>query len=294
VSALRGAAAAGASAALFGSLAVLGKLPATPPFTVVLWMNVLAGVAFLPFLLRHPVARRDLPLVAVIAVCGGSLAPVLYLVGLSMTSSVTAALLLTTEAGFTLLIAFALRERASPRGYVAMAGMLLLAVVVATNLDFTALSLAVGNLLIVAATLGWGIDNNVSRVLSGRNAVPALVAAKCLVASALLAVVVAVTGSPPLPLAADLPVVLVLGLLVHGTAIWMFYLGLREIGAMRTGAIFTLSAVVGAVAGVIVFPGQVLSVVQVAAGAGMIGLALVLSREARDAPAPENGNTASR
>jgi len=300
VSATRGALSVTAAAALFGSLVVLGKFPATPPLVVALWMNVFAGIAFLPFLLRHRFRREDAPLIVAIGLFGGALAPTLFLLGLSLTTSVTAAFLTTTEAVFTMAIAFGLGERSSVRGYLAMAGLLVGVAVIVTNLDFGQLSLVgavVGNLLILGATLSWSVDNNVSRVLSRRNAVPALVSAKCLLASAFLLPAVAVTGSSPAFVPTDLSLLLFIGIVVHGVAIWLFYIGLREIGAMRTAALFTLTAVFGVAGGLIAFRDPV-STVQWVAGAAMVALALVLALETASPPwrrePPPEGKTLTK
>jgi drug/metabolite transporter (DMT)-like permease len=272
-------------------MAVFGKLSGSPPVTVALWMNVVAGVAYLPFLLRAVPALRDWPLVAVIGVCGGALAPALFLLGLARTSSVAAALLTTMEAVFTLLLAYGLGERTTRRGYGVIAAMLVLAAVVVTDLDVTAVlaGAALGNLLVLASTVFWSVDNNVSRVLSARNAIPALVSAKCLLATAVLAVAATATQSPLLPVPDDVPLLAFLGVAVHGGAICLFYVGLREIGAMRTGALFTVSAVVGAVGGYLAFTTPV-SAVQLAAGAGMVLLAVALARQGGAVPVPRNEN----
>ena len=288
-----GAASALAAALLFGSLPVLGKLADSPPITVALAMNLVAGLAFLPFLIRHPIPRRELPGVISIGVLGGALAPSLFLLGLERTTTVTAALLMTTETLFTMAIAYGLGERVSRRGYLAAAGLLGGAVIVATGLDASGLSLlpsVAGNLLILAAAVAWSADNTISRALSRRNAVPALVGAKCLVATAVLGPVAVAVGSPLAPSPSDLPLLLLLGVFVHAGAIWLFYLALRELGAMRTVALFTLSAVFGAVGGYLLFRDE-LTAIQVAAGAAMVALAVVLSLEApaRDVPKSENG-----
>lgn len=285
-----GPASAVTAALLFGSFVALGKLAVSPPLAVSLGMNLVAGLSFLPFLIRRPLSRGSLPGLLAIGLFGGALAPTLVLVALASTAPALAAFLTTTEAAFTILIAYRLGERASRRAYAAMAGLAVGAALVSLPLGGGAvLASSLGALAMVLASLCWAVDNNLSRRLTATQDIPALVAAKCLVASAVLAPAAIASGGF---VAADLPLLLFLGLAVHGAAILFFYRGLREIGAMRTGAIFTLSSVFGAVVGHLLFP-QPLQAIQVAAGAGMVALALVLaiesSREPRVVPGRPSG-----
>ena len=277
-----GPASAVVAALLFGSFVGLGKLASSPPLAVSLGMNLVAGLAFLPFLVRRPIPSASLSGVIAIGLFGGALAPTLVLVALASTAPALVAFLTTTEAAFTILIAYRLGERASRRAYLIMAGLAVGAAVVSLPLGGAVLASTLGALAMVLAALCWAIDNNLSRRLSVAHDIPALVAAKCLVASAVLAPAAVTAGGI---VASDLPLLLFLGVAVHGAAIVFFYRGLREIGAMRTGAIFTLSSVFGAVVGHLLFP-EPLQALQVAAGAGMVALALVLaiesSREGKD------------
>src|SRR3954466_6784915 len=66
--------------------------------------------------------RADLPRLAMIALCGAAIAPVLLVVGLQRTGALTASLLLNLEAVFTVLIA-ARREAIGARVWIAVAAM---------------------------------------------------------------------------------------------------------------------------------------------------------------------------
>ncbi|MGA9150225.1 MAG: hypothetical protein WBZ36_06590 [Candidatus Nitrosopolaris sp.] len=61
-------------------------------------------------------------------------------------------------------------EKLNRIGYIAIALVLVGVIIVTTNLQFDSslLKINAGNLLIIGATLFWGLDNNISRILTHR------------------------------------------------------------------------------------------------------------------------------
>jgi drug/metabolite transporter (DMT)-like permease len=176
---------------------------------------------------------------------GGVLAPVLLMSGLARTEAASASLLLNLEGVFTALIAwFAFREGVNRRVALGF-GLILLGSIAISWTNGAGLSLSPAALLIVAACASWGIDNNFTRKVSEADAV-ATAALKGVVAG-LVNVVLAHRLGAALPSAGSLLGALTLGFFSYGLSVVFFIIGLRHVGAARTGAYFSTAPFIGAV-----------------------------------------------
>ncbi|HWQ17357.1 MAG TPA: DMT family transporter [Sulfolobales archaeon] len=225
--------------------------------------------------------KKDLGILALIILSGSTVAPLLYLNGLNQTTAVNASLLQNTESLFTALIAFLfLGERAYEKDWVGIFLIFVGALFLTTNGEFHLLTLTqnlLGNLLIVMASMFWGIDNNLSKLLSRKDIV-IVTAIKCLAGGAVLLLLSKLLGLPlQIPLSA-LPYMLSAGALSIGFSILLFLLGLREIGAMKTGIIFSTSSLFGAVFAFIILR-EGFSLIQLLAGLTMLLGVYIMYRE---------------
>ena len=213
------------------------------------------------------VPRNQLPWLAGAVLAGGILAPVLLLVGLRGVPASTAALLLTCEGLFTSLLAWVVfREHYDRRiviGFIAIAGG---AVTLAMAPGSPQSAALVPTLLVLAACLGWGIDNNLTRVISLADPLQ-IAAAKGLVAGLTNTVLALGMGAqlPPLKVVALAGTV---GFLGYGLSLVLFVYALRELGTSRTSAYFSVAPFVGAILAVLVL-GEPFTVALVLAGALM-------------------------
>ncbi|ASJ12667.1 DMT family transporter [Thermococcus thioreducens] len=195
-------------------------------------------------------SRKDFLLLGVIALFGSFLAPLLFMFGLDRTTAVNASLLLNTETLFTVILALLLfGEKISRRGAIGILFILVGAVVVSTE-SLVGVHLTeglLGNALVVLASLSWAIDNNLSKLLSLKRDLLLVTSLKGLLGgSALLSLAVLFSIPLDIPLE-SLPYLLTVGSLSIGFSIVLFLFALREIGAMKTGAIFATSSLMGAV-----------------------------------------------
>lgn len=155
------------------------------------------------------------------------------------------------------------------------------AVFLTTSAEFSGLTLTqsvLGNLLIVGACLFWGIDNNLSKLLCFKEDLVLIAASKCLLGGStllLLAYLLNLNFSVPMLV---FPYLVVVGVFSVGLSILFFMLGLREIGALRTGVIFSTSSLFGAVFAFVVLR-EAFTMVQVLAGLLMILGVYVLFRK---------------
>jgi len=276
------------SALLFGLGATFNKIaladvnPTVAAGLTYLFAGVaLSVVRFSPFrsrvmrLLKTPTpteasfCRRDVWVLFFVVLSGSMLAPLLYMNGLSGSSAVNASLLLNAETLFTVLIAVAfLREHTQKKDWLGVSFLVLGAVFITTDAQFSNLTLSqslLGNVLIIAACLFWGIDNNLSKLLCFKEDLLLVTVAKCLLGGCTLLLISFVLNLGLFVPLSALPYLLVVGVFSIGFSLLFFMLGLREIGSLRTGAIYSISSLFGALFAFIVLREE-LSVIQVLAG----------------------------
>jgi drug/metabolite transporter (DMT)-like permease len=126
-----------------------------------------------------------------------------------------------------------------------------------------------------AACLAWGIDNNLTARLSGRNAVD-LVRFKALMAGA-GNLVLATAAGHPLPALRVAVFSLAVGFVSYGLSIVLDVYALRYIGAARESAYFATAPFVGAVAAIPLL-GERMRTREIAAGLVMaVGVTLLIA-----------------
>ena len=277
-----------ASALLFGMGATFSKLVLADvhPTVVAGIIYLFAGmflslVRFSPLrrrvmrLLKTPskteakIHRKDVLVLAFVVLSGSTVAPFLFVNGLNQTTAINASLLQNAESLFTVLIAVLfLGERARRREWVGVVLLVVGAVFLTTNAEFYRLTLTqslLGNVLVIAACFFWGIDNNLSKFLSVKEDLILITALKCLIGGAVLLTLAYGLGlALSIPLY-TLPYLVTAGAFSIGFSILFFMLGLREIGSMRTGMIFSASSLFGALFAFVVLR-EAFSFVQVLAG----------------------------
>ncbi len=217
-----------------------------------------------------PLRRTDALWLGLVVLAGGIGGPLLLMLGLARTDAASASLLLNLEGLATMGIAWLwFRENVDRRlllgACTILAGAALLSWQGRAALDF-------GGLLIAGACVCWGIDNNLTRKLSSADPVQ-IAMLKGLVAGT-VNLLLALAHGAILPGAAVVLAAGVIGFLGYGVSLVLFVLGLRHLGAARTGAYFSLAPFVGAMLAVAML-GEPMSVTLLAA-AGLMGVGLWL------------------
>lgn len=217
-----------------------------------------------------PLRRADAPWLALVILAGGVLGPLLLMQGLARTDAAGASLLLNLEGLATMGIAWlAFRENVDRR--LLLGAALILAGAAVLSWQEQA-SFGWGAPLVAAACLCWGIDNNLTRKLSSADPVQ-IAMLKGLVAGT-VNLALAVTNGADLPPVGTVLATSAIGFLGYGVSLALFVLGLRHLGAARTGAYFSLAPFVGAVLAVVML-GEPLTVSLAVAG-GLMGWGLWL------------------
>ena len=126
---------------------------------------------------EQPLERKDLPYLTAMVLLDIA-APVLLLFGLKTTTPATVSLLNNFEIAATALVAGVwFKEKVGRRMWSAI-GLITAACILLTVEDFSALAFSGGAVLALLASLCWGFENNTTRVLSGKNPVQTVSAAR--------------------------------------------------------------------------------------------------------------------
>jgi drug/metabolite transporter (DMT)-like permease len=274
------------AAVLFGASTPFSKLllGSVNPWLLAGILYLGAGIGLLVVLLfraasldtptESPLRLRDLPWLAAVVAAGGIAGPVLLMFGLSATDASSASLLLNLEGIATMAIAWVVfRENVDSRLLLGAAAILAGAVLLSWSGE--GFSLSWGNILIAAACLAWGIDNNLTRKLSSSDPVQ-IAAVKGIVAGVVNTALAIFLGadavSPHIAVAGA-----VIGFFGIGVSLVFFMLGLRHLGTARTGAYFSLAPFIGALLSIVMLGDPVTPWLIAAGGLMAFGLWLHLA-----------------
>ena len=260
----RGATLALLSAALFGASTPLAKilLRDIDPVMLAGLLYLGSGVGLLTFQAARRLGRAGEPAEASLEgtqwlwlglaiLFGGIVAPALLMFALSGGSAAATALLLNLEPIFTVLLAwFVFGEGVGARIAVGMALIATGALVLSWQ-GPSAMGHPAAWLAVVVACLGWALDNNFTRKVSLTDPVQIAALKGCVAGVVNVAIALARGAVVPSPVVASMAGVV--GLLGYGVSLVLFVHALREVGAARTGAYFSLAPFFGAVLAVMLF-----------------------------------------
>lgn len=283
---------AGAASALLAALSFGVTAPliartggAVGPLTTacLLYAGAAASSLFSP-----PRAQTGAPLRAshagrlvAVALLGAALAPSLLAWGLTRVGGVTGSLLLNLEGAFTVVLAWLVfREPIGRRVQGALALMSLGGALLSFEAAGSTTASGWGALAVAGATLAWSLDNALSRPLAQHNPL-AVVALKGALGAALTGSLSRAFGEP-LPEVSSALLLLACGATGYGASLRLYLRAQRQIGAARTGSIFSVAPFVGAALGLALDPGRApLALTAVAATCFALGLWLHLTERHR-------------
>jgi drug/metabolite transporter (DMT)-like permease len=246
----RGTAIAVAAAVLFGATAPLvthfGR--GVGPFATAALLY--AGAAAAAGSVRRrdheaPVDRRHARRIALVALFGAAIAPACLALGLQHAGALAASLLLNLEAVFTITFAALIyREPLGRRVVVAGALMVAGGALLAARTSDVGGGDWIGIAAVVAATLGWALDNTLTRPLADRDP-RAVVFWKALLGAG-LATFAALAARDRWPHLGAACALLACGAAGYGWSLRLYLRAQRVLGAARTGSLFAFGPFVGA------------------------------------------------
>ena len=185
--------------------------------------------------------RHDLPFVIMMVVLDIA-APILLMLGLSMTTASSVSLMNNFEIVATTLIALLVfKEAISRRLWMAILIITASCMILSVD-DVSDLSFNGGSLMVLGACICWGLENNCTRRLSSRD--PMIITTIKGIFSGLGALIVAfMTGT--FSVSDSIPFVLLLGFLSYGLSIMLYIRSQRDLGAARVSAYYAVSPFIG-------------------------------------------------
>jgi len=246
------------AAALFGASAPLAKLllGEIEPIPLAALLYLGSGIGLSALRIGSKLAKCSAPPEASITgrdwlwvigavAAGGVVAPIVMLFSLAATPAATASLLLNFEGvATTLIAAVVFREAVGRRIWVSVACVTVASIGLSWNTDGQ-FGFAPGALGIIAACALWGIDNNLTRNVSGKDPLM-IVLAKGLGAGGFSLALALILGNK-LPPLSTLALTLLLGFFSYGFSAVLFVRALRGLGAARTSALFAAAPFVGVI-----------------------------------------------
>ncbi|HTP38757.1 MAG TPA: EamA family transporter [Steroidobacteraceae bacterium] len=189
-------------------------------------------------------SRAHWPAFAGAVLLGGVAGPVLLMSGLRREPAAVASLLLNLESVFTALLAwFVFREHTGRRLVIGMACIVAGGVLLSWS-PGQALVFSPGAALIAGACLCWALDNNLMRKVSDGDAA-LLACVKGLAGGAINFLLAAALQLRWPPAGAAVAGAFLVGFVSCGLSISLFILALRQLGAARTSAYFSVAPFVG-------------------------------------------------
>ena len=195
-------------------------------------------------------SRSDLPY-ALGMIALDIAAPIFLMLGLRYGTSANAALLGNFEIVATTLIALMVfREAVTARLWAAIA----LIAVASGLLSFESaesFKFSTGSLLVLLATLCWGLENNCTRKISDKSAYEIVVLKG--IFSGLGSLVIALFIGERLPGIAHIAGAMLLGFVAYGLSIYFYVYAQRDLGAAKTSAYYAVAPFIGVALSFVIF-----------------------------------------
>lgn len=180
------------------------------------------------------------------------LAPILLLYGLRLSVAENAALLNNFEIVATSIFAFFIfKEKINVRLRYAIVIITMASILLSVENLQTSFTFSFGSVLIILATMVWGLENNFTRNLSDNS--PIKITAIKGVFSGLSSIFLAILINQ---VTLDIPLILwsmALGFITYGLSIMFYIYAQRSLGAAKTSAFYALAPFLGAGISILVF-----------------------------------------
>ena len=187
--------------------------------------------------------KADLPYIVGMIVLDIA-APIFLMLGISYGSSANASLLGNFEIVATTVIALILfKEAVTKRLWLAI-GLITLSSILLSFEGTDSFHFSYGSLLVIMATVCWGLENNCTRELSSKSTYQ-IVMLKGL-CSGLGALVISLIKKESFPGFGYIAIALALGFVAYGLSIFMYVRAQNVLGAAKTSAYYAVNPLIGA------------------------------------------------
>ena len=191
---------------------------------------------------EKPLSKRDLPY-TILMVLLDIAAPILMMTGLKSATAANASLLNNFEIVATSLIALIIfRERIGKLLWAAIVLIIISSALLSFE-DMSAFSFSIGSIFVILACTCWGLENNCTRMISGKS--PEEIVIIKGFGSGIGALIVALMLNVPFPSLSRGRLILLLGFASYGLSVFFYVYAQRYLGAARTSAYYALSPFIG-------------------------------------------------
>jgi len=195
-------------------------------------------------------SKRELPAVFGMVILD-IIAPILLMIGLMTSNPENVALLNNFEIVATSLFAFFIFKEAIP-GRLRLAIVLVtIASIILSVEDAQAFKFSAGSLLVLLATVSWGLENNFTRKLSFND--PLVVVVIKGLFSGLGSLIIAFALGDVVWMPEMILITMLLGFVAYGLSIFFYVTAQRELGAAKKSTLYAFAPFVGAFLSLLIF-----------------------------------------
>ena len=239
---------------------LLNHIPSTI-LAGLLYLGAGSGMAVFRWVLRISgkrkkevrLSKKDLPFTAGMILLDIA-APVLLMLGLTMTSAANVSLLNNFEIVATSVIAWVIfKETISKRLWTAILLITFSSMLLSFE-DISSFSFSAGSLLVLCACICWGFENNCTRMLSAKDPAQIVVIKGFLSGGG--ALIIASLAGERCGEWLYILFALMLGFAAYGLSIYFYIYAQRYIGAAKTSAYYAVSPFIGTALSLILFHDQ--------------------------------------
>jgi drug/metabolite transporter (DMT)-like permease len=179
------------------------------------------------------------------------LAPILLMIGLTMTTPANVSLLNNFEIVATSLIAlFIFKEAISKRLWIAII-LIVIASIILSLEDIGSMSFSLGSIFVLLASVCWGFENNCTRMLSVKDPLQVVIVKGF--GSGLGSLIISFFIKETSTNAVYIIGALLLGFVAYGLSIYLYVYAQRELGAAKTSAYYAIAPFIGVALSFIIF-----------------------------------------
>ncbi|MBQ8798530.1 MAG: DMT family transporter [Lachnospiraceae bacterium] len=191
---------------------------------------------------KEPLTKKELPYTVAMVVLD-IIAPILLMVGITMTNSANVSLLNNFEIVATSLIALLIfKEVISKKLWFAIA-LVTIASIVLSFEGAGSFTFNQGSFFVLGACLCWGFENNCTKMISHKSSVEIVVIKGTF--SGFGSLIVALVLDEPIPELQWILCVLVLGFVAYGLSIHFYIMAQKDLGAAKTSAYYSIAPFLG-------------------------------------------------
>ena len=224
--------------------------------------------------------KDDFALLLIIGLLGACIAPFLFFEGLNRTTASNASVLSGGELLFSVIFALLFfKEKLTKIGYIGMSITVIGITLISLSSENSAqnglldVNLNIGDVLIILSTVCWGLDNNLSKLISKRTTnTSKIISIKSLIGGMVLLACSLLLGYEVSLEMSQIPYLLILGIGGFGLSLFFFIESQRIIGTLKVVVIFSSSTVFGLIFSAVLLDEKIGTMQMIATALVVLGL----------------------